>query len=57
MHTQWDSFFLGELGAAAALAGLLVVAVSINIDQILSYPWLPSRAVATIADAHGGCCS
>jgi len=53
VHTQWDSFFLGELGAAAALAGLLVVAISINIDQILRYSWLPSRAAATIAMLMG----
>jgi modulator of FtsH protease len=49
VHTGWDSFFLGELGAAAALAGLLVVAISINIEQILKYSRLPRRAVATIA--------
>jgi hypothetical protein len=35
-------------GAAAALAGLVIVAMSVNIKQILDYSHLPSRAAATI---------
>lgn len=40
----WTEFFLGELGAAAALGGLVIVAISINLERILSYPHLPGRA-------------
>ena len=49
MHDGWDNFFLADVGAAAALAGLIFVAVSINIEEILRYPWLPGRAASTIA--------
>jgi len=41
---HWSDFFLGEVGAAAALAGLVIVAVSINLQRILSFPQLPGRA-------------
>jgi hypothetical protein len=37
------------VGASAALAGLLFVAVSINLGQILKYPHLPTRAVEALA--------
>jgi hypothetical protein len=35
-------------GASAALAGLVFVAVSINIDRILRFRGLPERALATV---------
>jgi modulator of FtsH protease len=44
----WSEFFLGEVGAAAALAGLLVVAISINIERIMANPILPARAAQTV---------
>jgi hypothetical protein len=44
----WTNFFLTAAGASAALAGLVIVAVSVNISRILSFRHLPSRAGATI---------
>jgi modulator of FtsH protease len=44
----WESFFVAELGAAAALSGLLFVAVSINLPRILSIEHLPERAAETL---------
>ena len=45
---DWTAFFAAEAGAAAALAGLLFVAMSINVKEILSYAWLPVRAIETL---------
>lgn len=42
-------FFAAITGAAAALAGLLFVAVSINLDNILKEAMLPPRAAETLA--------
>ncbi len=44
MPETWDSFFLGQLGATAALAGLLFVAVSINVERIVKVGGLADRA-------------
>jgi modulator of FtsH protease len=44
----WHDFFIGTIGAAAALTGLLFVAISINLDQILKYAGLPGRAAGTL---------
>jgi hypothetical protein len=44
----WENFFVAEVGASAALAGLLFVAVSINLTRILSFPQLPGRAAETV---------
>lgn len=44
----WADFAVGVTGAAAALTGLLFVAVSINLQRILTSPGLPSRALQTL---------
>jgi hypothetical protein len=45
----WESFAVAEVGAAAALAGLLVVAASINIARILEYRGVTARLGGTLA--------
>jgi hypothetical protein len=42
--TDWAPFFSAETGAAAALVGLITVAISINLNRILEHPHLPARA-------------
>ena len=39
---------MAEVGAAAALSGLLFVAISINLTTILKYQHLPGRAAETL---------
>jgi modulator of FtsH protease len=46
---MWTNFFITSAEAAAALAGLVIVATSVNINRILQYRHLPFRAGATIA--------
>ena len=46
--SEWHDFFLGTLGASAALTGLLFVAISINLQQILKHSQLPGRAAGTL---------
>jgi hypothetical protein len=41
---DWANFFVAEVGASAALTGLLVVAISINLARILAIAQLPGRA-------------
>lgn len=50
---QWAAFFGAEVGASAALAGLVIVAISINIGRILSHPVLPGRAAETLVAPTG----
>jgi hypothetical protein len=45
---EWSELFVAAAGASAALAGLVFVAVSINIERILQYPDLPARAAVTL---------
>jgi hypothetical protein len=45
---DWASFAVAITAAAATLAGLLFVAVSINLQRILSFRNLPARAAQTL---------
>ena len=45
----WNNFSVATVGASAALAGLIIVAVSVNVKEIIAGSSLPARAGATIA--------
>lgn len=45
----WSEFNVAMLGGLAALVGLLIVAMSVNVKDILNAPHLPARAAAAIA--------
>jgi hypothetical protein len=47
-QAAWHNFFMGSLGASAAFTGLLFVAISINLQQILKFPRLPGRAAGAL---------
>jgi hypothetical protein len=46
--TDWANFFVAEVGASAALSGLVVVAISINLARILEIKSLPDRAAEAL---------
>jgi hypothetical protein len=45
---HWTDFGVATVSATATLAGLLFVAVSINLKRILEFPMLPNRAAQTL---------
>lgn len=45
---DWKDLFVASAGASAALTGLLFVAVSVNIQDILKNAGLPARALQTL---------
>ena len=44
----WESFAVAQVGAAAVLAGLVFVGVSVNLERVLSLSSLPGRAAETL---------
>jgi hypothetical protein len=44
----WHDFFVAELGAAAALAGLLFVSLSVNEERILKLPGMAQRGIQAL---------
>ena len=49
MLEGWSEFFVAAAGAAAALAGLIIVAMSVSIDDVVKIPGMTSRAATAIA--------
>ena len=49
----WSTFFAAEVGASAALTGLIFVAVSINLGQIVGQKLLVARAAKASATLAG----
>jgi modulator of FtsH protease len=45
----WADFGVASAGATAALTGLVVVAISVNLKEILAFPTIVPRAGSTIA--------
>lgn len=45
---EWQGFFIAQVGASAALTGLLFVGVSINLARILAVPMLADLAFAAL---------
>ncbi len=48
MLSDWSNFFIGELGAAAALAGLLFVSISVNQSRILQLGRMADRGLEAL---------
>lgn len=44
MDAGWDPFFIAQVGASAALTGLVFVALSINLGRIMKFRQLVERA-------------
>ena len=44
----WDSFFVAQVSASAALTGLVFVALSINLARVMTYPQLVQRAAEAL---------
>jgi hypothetical protein len=53
LTADWQTFFAAELGATAALTGLVVVAVSVNLGRIMAHPLLPGRALEALFSLMG----
>jgi hypothetical protein len=44
----WEDFAIAEVGASAALAGLVLVGVSVNLERVLAEPSAPPRVAEAL---------
>jgi|SRR5579872_2448415 len=49
----WQAFFSAQIGASAALTGLIFVAVSINLGMIMGQKWRVTRAAKALLALAG----
>ena len=49
----WSNFFVAEVGASAALTGLVIVAISINLATLVKNRPLSGRAGETVVQLAG----
>lgn len=49
MLEDWSEFFVAAAGASAALAGLIIVAMSVSIERLIEIPGMTSRAASAIS--------
>lgn len=46
---EWNDLFVATAGAGATLAGLIIVAMSVNIATIITFPAMTSRGATAVA--------
>ncbi len=49
MLSEWSEFFVAAAGACAALGGLIIVAVSVSVTEMIAIPGMASRAGVAVA--------
>lgn len=49
MLTDWSEFFVAAAGASAALAGLIIVAISVSVDEMIAIAGMTSRAASAVS--------